>query len=499
MNQPDTDSALLPVALGAATLDQLPASVARPQYDRSAITVGIVHFGVGAFHRSHQAMYLDRLLSLGLGPEWGICGVGLLPADRERLSQLRAQDHLYTLIEKDPQGGQELRVVGSIVDSQYAPDDPERVLDVLTQPTTRIVSLTITEGGYNIDQVTGEFDVNDPGVVADLATLGHPVTVFGYVVEALVRRRTQGIPPFVVMSCDNIQGNGTVARNAFSTFAELRDPGLASWVRETVSFPNSMVDRITPATTPQDVDQLRLQGIDDGCPVVCEPFTQWVLEDDFPLGRPEWERAGAQITQEVLPYELMKLRLLNASHQILAYAGHLAGYVYVSDAASDPVFVAFLREYMQRDARPTLMPLEGIDLDNYIETLLERFANAQLGDTIARLCAWGSDRIPKWLVPVLEQNLKDDGPIAHAATVIAGWARFCEGVDENGKGFDIVDAAAEELKAAARRYPQDPLAFLRNVRFFGNLVEDSRFVESYIHALEQFHRVGALQTLAQVK
>jgi mannitol 2-dehydrogenase len=486
----------LGVLLSSAAIDKLPEAVKVPTYDRSAVRPGIVHFGVGGFHRSHQAMYIDRLLELGEARDWGICGVGLMPADQGTLKLLADQDNLYTLMVKDPRGGTEIRVIGSIISSLYAPDDPGAVLAVLTDPQVRIVSLTITEGGYNVDPNDGEFDATNDAVLADLRRPGGPQTVFGYVVEALARRRALDVPPFAVVSCDNIQSNGTVACKAFSAYAELRDPELAQWIRDEVPFPSSMVDRITPVTTESDVAELYALGLDDQWPVVSEPFTQWVLEDAFPAGRPEWDRVGVQMTSDVVPYELMKLRLLNVGHQVLAYAGHLAGYTYVHDAAADPVFAAFLRGYMQLEARPTLLPVEGIDLDDYMDTLLDRFTNPHLGDTIARLCAWGSDRIPKWHVPVVQQNLATGGPIEHSATLIAAWARYAEGVDEQGRPIDIVDAAADEIRAAAQGRLRDPLAFLRNRRLFGNLVDSSRFADEYLRASASFHEVGARATLA---
>jgi mannitol 2-dehydrogenase len=292
--------------------------VPTPTYDRSKVTAGIVHIGVGGFHRAHEAMYVDRLLEQGTAQEWGICGVGLLPSDRRMQEALDAQDCLYTLVVKHPDGTYEPRIVGSIVRYLFAPDDPEAVLEQLASPATRIVSLTITEGGYEIDAVTGEFQARAPGVLRDLDPGAAPATAFGLVVEALARRRARGVPPFTIMSCDNIPGNGAVARSSFSAFAELRDPSLGEWVRREVHFPNSMVDRITPATTDEDrAEVARRFGIDDLWPVVCEPFAQWALEDTFALGRPPLEEAGVEVVEDVEPYELMKLRMLNASHQAL--------------------------------------------------------------------------------------------------------------------------------------------------------------------------------------
>jgi mannitol-1-phosphate/altronate dehydrogenase len=335
-----------------------------PPYDRSALTVGIVHLGVGGFHRAHEAMYLDGLMRRGEALDWAVCGVGVLPGDARMRDALTAQDGLYTLVEKAPDGTWAARVVGSIVEYLLAPDDPERVVERMADPAVRIVSLTVTEGGYNVDPVTGEFVSDAPDVVHDVEEPKAPRTSFGLVVEALARRRDRGVPPFTVMSCDNIPGNGQVARRSFAAFAALRDPELADWVRTAVSFPDSMVDRITPATT--DADRAEVQqryGITDRWPVVCEPFTQWVLQDAFGDGRPPWEDAGVQLVDDVEPYELMKLRLLNASHQGLCYFGHLAGYRLVHEVAQDPLFADFLLAYMQDEGSPTLPPVPGVDLD----------------------------------------------------------------------------------------------------------------------------------------
>ena len=373
-------------ALNQANLGSL--SIPVPSYDRSQVTVGIVHFGVGGFHRAHQAMYVDQLMEQGKALDWGICGVGVMPFDLKMKEAMQSQDCLYTLVEKAPDGSWEPRIIGSIVQYLYAPDDPEAVIEKMADPATRIVSLTVTEGGYNFHPVTGEFDDTNPAVQADLAPGAVPATTFGLITEALVRRRSRGIEPFTVMSCDNIQGNGHMAQEVFTAFARLRDPELGEWVAGNVRFPNSMVDRITPVTTDEDRAQISERfGVEDAWPVVCEPFTQWALEDKFSAGRPPLEDVGVQVVPDVVPYELMKLRLLNASHQALCYFGYLAGYRLVHEVAQDPLFANFLLDYMNREATPTLAPVPGIDLDAYKLQLIERFSNAAVRDTVARLCA----------------------------------------------------------------------------------------------------------------
>ena len=482
--------------VGAAELTALAARVPVPSYDRRAVTPGIVHLGVGGFHRAHQAMYLDRLMNQGLALDWGIVGVGVLPHDRRMRDVLQAQDCLYTLVEKEPDGELRPRVVGSIIDYLFAPEDPDAVLRRMVDPTTRIVSLTVTEGGYHVNQATGEFDASDPGIQADLVPGASPSTAFGYLVEALARRRAAGIAPFTVMSCDNIQGNGDVASRMIGAFAALRDPELAAWIAAEVRFPNSMVDRITPTTSDDDRELLALRfGIDDGWPVVCEPFTQWVLEDDFPSGRPPWEEAGVQVVDDVGPYELMKLRLLNAGHQAIGYLGYLAGYRYAHQVCQDPLFVSFVLGYMEEEGTPTLEPVPGVDLAAYRQELVDRFANPHIRDTLARLCAESSDRIPKWLVPVIRHQLDHGGEIRRSALVVAAWARYAEGVDEQGEPIEVVDRRREEVMDRAARQRDDPLAFLRAPDLFGTLVDEPDFTGTYAAALASLHAVGARRTL----
>ena len=485
--------------LRAATLRSLGSDVAVPGYDRSDLTIGIVHIGAGAFHRSHQAVYLDQLMNAGRAKEWAICGVGLLPADRPKARAFGAQDGLYTVLVKHADGRTEPRVIGSLADYIYAPDDPARLLSRLTDPRTRIVTLTITEGGYNAHPVTGEFDSAAAGIGADLRPGASPATVFGYLTEALRRRRADGIAPFTIASCDNVQGNGDLARRMFGAFADLAEPGFGDWVRAQVAFPNSMVDRITPVTTDADIDQLRATfSLEDAWPVVCEPFIQWVLEDSFPTGRPPWEDCGVQLVRDVTPYELMKLRLLNAGHQALAYAGVLAGYQYAHEAATDPVFAEFVTGYMQHEARPTLLPVPGIDLDDYIATLMERFANPAIRDTLARLATAGSDRIPKFLLPVIGHNLTYGGPVARSAAVIASWARYAEGTDEAGRPIEIVDPRSAELTELASRQQADPLSFVRNEHLFGDAADQERFAAAYLSALSAIRESGARAAFAGI-
>lgn len=491
------------LALNAANLTAIAdRGVTVPAYDRSAVRPGIVHFGVGGFHRAHLAMVVDDLITAGVAGDWGIVGAGVLPHDMGMRDALAGQDHLYTLTLKHADGTKERRVIGSIIGYRFGPDDPHGLLDLLADPMIRIVSLTVTEGGYNVNPVTGEFIVEEPSIQADVAALAAgepPVTVFGYVIEALRRRRDSGCPPFTVQSCDNISENGAVAKRMFGAFARLIDGELADWIGENVAFPNSMVDRITPATTDDDrADLEENAGIRDAWPVVAEPFFQWVLEDDFTSGRPPYEQAGVQVVDDVRPYEHMKLRLLNSGHQGLAYFGLLAGYTYAHEAMGNPEMATYLRRYMDEEGTPSLAPLPGIDLEGYKDSLIERFSNPEIRDTLARLGAESSDRIPKWLVPVINDNLVSGAPVAVSAAICASWARYAEGDDENGARFTIVDRYADRLQEVAGTQADDPLAFIAQAQFFGSLAEDHRFTEPYLRALRSLHERGAKETLRRL-
>ncbi len=485
--------------LSASVLPTLGPSVWTPRYDRAAVRPGIVHLGVGGFHRSHQALYVDRLLESGQATEWGICGVGVLPGDRRMAAVMAAQDCLYTLVVKHPDGFLDARVVGSVVEYLFAPDDPEAVVERMAAETTRIVSLTITEGGYNTSAATGEFDAEAPDVVADLRPGAAPRTSFGLVAEALARRRARSLPPFAVVSCDNIPHNGDLARRSFAAFAALRDPELGEWMAAEVAFPNSMVDRITPVTTDADRAELVHRfGVDDAWPVVCEPWTQWVLEDAFPGGRPPLEDVGVQLVADVAPYELMKLRLLNAGHQVLAHLGRLAGLEYVHEACQDPLFREFLRGYLDEEATPTLAPVPGIDLRRYKADLVGRFANPQVRDTLDRIRENASDRVPQFLLPVLRDNLTRGGEIRRSAAVLAGWARAAEGADDAGLPLALVDPRATELGARADRQAAEPLAFLADPDVFGDLASDERFAAAYREALTSLRTRGARATVQRL-
>ncbi|MEB3022789.1 mannitol dehydrogenase family protein [[Mycobacterium] crassicus] len=461
------------------TLAQLPIPV--PGYDRTGVGIGIAHFGIGGFHRAHQAVYLDELLRQGRGSGWGICGVGVMPADRRMRDVLRAQDGLYTLVVEHPDGHRDARIIGSILDYRYAPDDPEAVIALLSAPTTHIISMTITEGGYRLPDA--DMHADEP-------------SVFSLICTALARRRELGVAAPTIVSCDNIEHNGEAARQALVAQASRRHPGLSDWIIEHTRFPNSMVDRITPATTPDVVAELQHDlGVEDQWPVTTEPFTSWVLEDQFGGNRPHLEDAGVLLVDDVEPYELMKLRLLNAGHQCLCYFAHLCGYRFVSDAARDPLLAEFLLAYFDSEAIPTLPPVPGIDLTDYTRTLVERFANPGTRDTVARLCAYSSDGIPNWLLPVIRDNLASGGSIRLASAAVASWARYAEGVDEQGHPIEVVDGLAASLVPIAESQRAHPSAFIENTTVFGDLGQVRRFADAYRWALDSLHHRGARATL----
>ena len=478
--------------LGKDTLGGLPAGVGLPLYLDDELGIGIVHFGVGNFHRSHQAMYLDRLMNTGLAREWAISGVGLLERDAGMRDALGRQDGLYTLTLRRPDGSNDFAVIGSIREYLFAPEQPERLLERLAAPETRIVSLTVTEGGYVFDPTTGRLPEHDPLVVEEVAGgLTAPRTAFGWIVAALRERRARGIAPFTVLSCDNIQGNGHVARGSVEGVARLVDPELADWIAASVAFPSTMVDRITPVTTQADIDRVETElGVHDAWPVASEPFAQWVVEDVFPSGRPPWEQVGADLVDDIEPYEAIKLRLLNASHQALAYIGQLLGYEYVHEAVADPRIAACLRAYMEQEAVPTLEVPVGFDLPAYIDQLFVRFGNPQVRDTLARLSVDASNRIPKFLVPVLLDRVEAGAACPVGASVIATWRGWCRAVAAGRFAMD--DASEDLLIAAAVRSPRD---FLERIPALRPFLGSPEFVSDFVHAADLLEQEGPLAIL----
>ena len=484
------------LSLRETNLQSLAPDVRVPTYDRKKVGQSICHIGVGGFHRAHQAIYADDLLEQGGATEWGICGIGLLPHDIRIRDVLRSQDYLYVVVEREL-GHDAARVIGSIVDVLVAAEDREAVLRKLASPETKITSMTITEGGYYINQATGEFDSEHPDIKHDLEHPETPDCSFGYIIEALNRRRLAGLTPFTVMSCDNVQSNGEVARRMLLAFAELRDPKIRNWLEQNGAFPNSMVDRITPATTDDHRRFVReTYGIEDGWPVVPESFRQWVIEDHFPNGRPAWERVGAEMTSDVLPYEKMKMRLLNASHQTMCYIGMLLGYQYADEAMGDAQISLLLQRMMDEEVTPILDPVPGIDLADYKRTLIRRFSNPAIKDTLVRLATEGSARIPKFILPSIADSLRTGTPNRLLVFTVATWFRYLAGTDDQGKELQIIDPLKDRLQECARKGKEDPTPFLQLADLFpASLTQSPIFVNQLTEAMRYLYGEGSKAAL----
>lgn len=490
------------IPLRQENLSKLSPAINQPSYDRTSLKTGIVHIGVGGFHRAHEAYYTHLLLERGQASDWAICGVGLREGDRKMGEVLEQQDYLYALIVRHPDGKVETTIIGAIVDFLLGPDDPEAVINRMAAPETKIVSLTITEGGYNVNPATGTFDFHNPDIRHDLEHPDAPVTVFGYLAAALRKRRDTGGQPFTVQSCDNVQHNGDVTRKALLAFTERLDPGLAAWIEANVRFPNAMVDRITPRTTSADTDFLEQElGLSDEWPVTCEPFMQWVIEDDFSAGRPAWEAVGAQFVPDVTPYEKMKLRLLNAGHSVLGLLGSIHGHETIDGCVADPLFAGYLRDFLDKEATPVLDAVAGIDLEEYKDSLIVRFGNPNVKDGLARICSESSAKLPKFLIETIRENLAVGGSIDYATLVIAAWCFYSDThADRFGKPLEVIDEQREQLQEAARKTNLDPLAFLRQEELFGNLAENERFSTRYAAMVLKLYTnpdVGALMRVVR--
>ncbi len=486
---------MTPIPLNQSNLSAL--ALPCPTYRRDTPRAGIVHIGIGGFHRSHQAYYLHRLLEQHQEMDWGICGVGLREADRRMNDVLARQDCLYTLMTQHPSGDVTCEVIGSLTEFILATDDPQRAIEKMANPDTKIVSLTITEGGYNLNPSTGDFDMDNPSVQAEIQDPSRPTTVFGFLTAALKRRREVSLPPFTVLSCDNIQHNGDVARKMLLAFMQKVDPELAEWLKVEGCFPNTMVDRITPVTKLADMEYLQnTYNLKDEWPVVCEPFIQWVVEDRFCNGRPPLEKVGVQFVPDVTPYEKMKIRLLNAGHSVLGIPGAIHGHPTINDCMEDEVFATFMRRFMDLEATPVLGEIEGIDLSAYKDSLEQRFSNPNIKDGVSRICSESSAKLPKFLIPTIQENLKTGGSIQYGAFVLAAWCYYSDRqVDANGERLEIIDNRGAELHNGAKDHAQDGLSFLRISDIFGSLVENERFVEEYSRILSDIYRDGDVRRL----
>lgn len=486
------------IRLKTETLSALGAGIAIPSYDRDALRPGILHVGVGNFHRAHQAIYLDALQSISFDPAWGIAGAGVRAPDASMRAQLQDQDWLYTVVEVD---GADLqpRVVGAMID--FVAVDPatnQPLVRAMQNPQTRIVSLTVTEGGYFVDSATGRFDLNHPLVAADIAAPGSANTVFGAIVTALAHRKSEGAAPFTVMSCDNLPGNGDAARNAVLGIAAAIDADLASWISDHVMFPNAMVDRITPATGTRERDILGSKfGVQDNFPVFCEPFRQWVLEDKFSDGRPELEAVGVTFTDKIHDFEKMKIRILNGGHAILAYPAALLGIEFAHVALQTPMIKDFLRKVIQDDVLHLVPNVTGFTPAEYLDLICARVENPGVADQIERLCYDGSNRQPKFTIPSVRENLEQGHAPVGLALTAALWCRYCAGTAEAGTAIAPNDPNWERIHKTALAAQDVPGVWLDQSDIYGDVGNNNAFRALFAQCLRALQTGGVAQTLRQ--
>lgn len=481
--------------LSNATLSALPEGIARPAYDRSRLRPGIVHIGLGNFHRGHQAWYLHRLMQQGLALDWAIIGAGVRAADEAQRQRLAAQDYLTTLIELDPKG-RSAEVVGSMIGFVPVEEGNGALIAQMADPAIRIVALTVTEGGYYIDPASKGFDAAHPDIVHDAANPDRPRTAFGAMVAALKRRRDAGTGPFTGQSCDNLQGNGAILRQSVVALARLSDPELADWIDANCTFPNSMVDCIVPATGPKELALVREFGIEDAAPVTHENYRQWVIEDDFCAGRPDWDRAGATFSDDVHAYEAMKIRILNGGHQIVSDPGEILGVATIADCMAHPLIGPFFRKVANAEIVPQVDAVPGMTPEEYVALIDRRFSNPEIVDTVRRVAFDGSSRHTGFILPVLRDALKAGTPIEGLALTEALWARMCEGTREDGSTIAPNDPDWDKLTAAAAAARHEPLAWLDQRQLYGDLAANARFADSFGRWLAMIWAEGAEAALA---
>ncbi|HEJ0422654.1 TPA: mannitol dehydrogenase family protein [Citrobacter koseri] len=474
----------------------LPEGVLTPRYDRQQLQTRIVHFGFGAFHRAHQALLTDRVLN-AQGGDWGICEISLFSGDR-LMSQLREQNHLYTVLEKGANGNQAI-IVGAVKECLNAKlDSLAAIIEKFCEPQVAIVSLTITEKGYCIDPATGSLDVSNPRIIHDMQHPTEPHSAPGILVEVLHRRRERGLSPFTVLSCDNIPDNGHVVKNAVLGMAEKRAAELAAWIQQHVSFPGTMVDRIVPAATEESLDEItRELGVADPCAISCEPFIQWVIEDNFVAGRPQWEVAGVQMVDDVLPWEQMKLRMLNGSHSFLAYLGYLTGFQHISDCMQDSAFREAAYRLMMNEQAPTLR-ITNVDLSRYAASLIERFANPALKHRTWQIAMDGSQKLPQRMLEGIREHLARGSDWPLLALGVAGWMRYVSGVDDAGATIDIRDPLSEKIRLLVESSSdaERVSALLSLQEVFGtDLVKNPLFVQAIEQAWRRIAQHGAHQAV----
>ena len=485
-------STVLP--LGTDMLERLPDHVLRPVYDRSRLTPGIVHIGVGNFHRAHQAWYLHRLMQLGEAHDWAIIGAGVRSYDAAMREKLRGQDCLTTLIELDP-SGMSAEVTGAMIDYLPIEESNGALIAQMANPAIRIVALTVTEGGYYIDPATGVFDVNHPDIVHDVAHPDTPRTAFGAMIAALRQRRDAGQEAFSALSCDNLLSNGNVLRQTVVSLARQSDPDLANWIDATCSFPNSMFDCIVPATGPTELALAEHFGISDAAPVTHENFRQWVIQDDFCAGRPDWDKVGATFTSDVEGYETMKLQVLNAGHQVLANAGEILGRETIADCMQDGSIAPFFHKVLTEEIAPHVDAVPGMTPLQYVAQVERRFRNPSIKDTTRRVAFDGPSRHPGFVLPLVRKALEADAPLEGLALVEALWARMCSGQREDGSAIEPNDPAWISLNTAALAARTRPQAWLEQSQIYGDLAQNERFRDAFVKAYQTVAFGGAKWSL----
>ncbi|WP_339653483.1 mannitol dehydrogenase family protein [Flavobacterium frigidarium] len=485
--------------LNAENLEVLPANVGVPAYNRDAITTSILHIGVGNFHRSHQAYYINELIDKYKDLNYGICGVDLLDSDRKMYNILKDQDGLYTIYTKEPNGAHKAKIIGSIVEYFYGPENPLAVIERMSSPDIKIISLTIAEDGYHLNEITGAFDINHPAVAEDIKNPFSPKTVFGYLTQSFKLRKLRGIAGCTILSCDNIKSNGDTIKKSLLEYVSKVEPELLQWITENTTFPNTMVDRINPITSSQDRNTLKEDfSIDDQWPVIVEPFSQWVIEDKFVHETPAWERVGVHYTDAIAPYENLKLKLLNASHTILGILGTLNGYKTVYEATSDDDFLTFLQAFLDEEVTPTLSDSDLDAIERYKKSIISRFQNPHINDQLFRICQESSAKIPLFILPTVKAQLLSNKKIEKAALIIAAWAKYNDGIDDNENSYEIVDTMSGTLIRTAALSMQNPMKFIEIKAVFGDLAQNQLFVDAYLYAIDKVRKNNIKQCIKEI-
>ena len=485
-----------PITLSNATLSKLPRHIERPRYNRDLLTAGMVHIGLGNFHRGHQAWYLHRLMQEGVAHDWAIVGAGVRAGDAAQRTRLAAQDYLTTLIELDP-ARTTAEIIGSMIDFVPVEDTNAALIAQMADPTIRIVAMTVTEGGYYIDPATKGFDAQHADIQHDAENPQKPITAFGAMIAALKHRRDTGAGPFTCMSCDNLQGNGAILRQTVVSLAKLSDPALAEWIDTNCSFPNSMVDCIVPATGETELELVRSLGIADASPVTHENFRQWVIEDDFCAGRPDWDLVGATFTDDVHDFEAMKIRVLNGGHQIIANAGEMLSIETIAGCMAHPQIRALFDKVARKEILPHVKAVPGMVPEAYVGLITDRFSNPRIVDTTRRVAFDGSSRHPGFLIPTIHDGIAKGTPVSGLALVEAIWARMCAGTREDGTEIAANDPFWDELQPIALAAREDPTEWLNQRQYYGDLAENTVFADQFSAWLARIWKIGTEATIAE--